>query len=156
MNGKQTAILTGAALLAAVALGVTAALRGDSKVDPDAKDVKPIADARAAGEAPDFAIYKAARTDGGAQYYGVSKTDAGCVATGKTTTCFEALTKVVFVDGSPCRRQRAKAGPASCARRLPDGGERDFGDENVMQAGQWVDHGGCEEAPCAVFFGDAP
>lgn len=154
MNRNQ--VLAGAALLAAIAVAGVAALR-DSKADPDPKDVKQLAAARDAGEAPDYAVYKTAALDGGAVYFGVQRNcttvDAGMRGAATRDDCAE---KVTFIDASPCRRRPAKATPGSCALLLPDGGERDFGDLNTLQAGQWVDRGGCEETPCAVFFGDDP
>lgn len=140
MESKTTAILAGSALAAAVAITGAALLAGGAiTVDPDPKDVKTVAAAQDAGEAPDFAVYKTLRSDGGTAFYGLS-------ATGKVT----------FVDGSPCRRKRAKAAPGSCTMKLADGGERDLGDGNTIQPGRWADHGGCEETACAVFYGDAP
>lgn len=200
MNRNQA--LAGAALLAALAAGGVGVLQA-SKVDPDAKDVKQLAEARDAGEAPDYAVYPGERSDGGRVYYGLSsiadvaaieaekarlveqfafmkaeRVDAGRLAadagwftlrdagTGYVVVAPDGglglqvdaplKEKVTFLDGSPCRRRPAKSAPGTCNLRLPDGGERDFGADNVMQAGQWVDRGGCEEAPCAVFFGEAP
>jgi hypothetical protein len=143
--------LTGAALLAAIAVGGVAVL-SDSKVDTAAKDVMALASARDAGEALDYAVYKAERSDGGSVYYGLSTefVDAG------RGQALQRREKVTFLSGSPCRRRPAKSAVGTCNLRLSDGGERDFGADNVMQDGQWVDRGGCEEAPCAVFFGVTP
>lgn len=157
---NRTQALAGAALLAALAVGA-AVLDADTKADPEQKDVKTFADARDAGEAPDYAVYKADRSDGGVVYYGVSIVliDAGSdvlrLADGGQAVFARdprRVEKTVFIDGSPCRRRPVKSAPGSCSLRLSDGGERDFGDDNTMQAGQWIDHGGCVETPCAVFF----
>lgn len=112
--------------------------------DPLPQDIKTVAAARDAGEAPDYAVFQADRSDGGSVYYGISTTKDGG-------------TKKVYLNGSPCRRKSSKAKPdAGCPIRLPDGGERDYGVNNTIQSGKWVDRGGCEETPCAVFFGSEP
>lgn len=153
------------ALALALALGGTKLAPYAVKADPVSKDVKVLSIARDAGEAPDYAVYKADRSDGGTVYYGlkIELLDAGTrIETlkdgGQLVVALEPVRaeKVTFLDGSPCRRRPAKSTPGTCNLSLPDGGERDFGADNVMQAGQWVDRGGCIETPCAVFFGEAP
>lgn len=67
------------------------------------------------------------------------------------------------VASSPCRRRPAGVPVAKCSRVCvpqnpqgtgqPPAGPCDSGDDVVMQAGQWVDNGGCEQVACAVVLG---
>lgn len=57
---------------------------------------------------------------------------------------------------SPCRARPVGAPKASCLAKGIDGGERDQGAENVMQPGDWIDHGGCVETACTVMQGEKP
>lgn len=57
-----------------------------------------------------------------------------------------------LVATSPCAWRPARAPKNSCLRRLPDAGTVDFGDENVMQEGEWVG-AGCQRVACSVWLG---
>lgn len=58
----------------------------------------------------------------------------------------------VLLDQFPCRRRTLGSKPGDCNLLLPDGGERDFGEQNTIQPGLWVDHGGCEPTACVAVF----
>lgn len=51
-----------------------------------------------------------------------------------------------------CAERPPGIAPEKCLKLLPDGGTRDFGDENVMRPGQWVGDG-CRKVACTVMAG---
>lgn len=59
----------------------------------------------------------------------------------------------LVVTDAPCVRRRAGAPVASCRRRQPDGGARDFGELNRFPADEAVG-GGCEGVACSVVAGE--
>lgn len=61
----------------------------------------------------------------------------------------------VKLDKSPCARRPTGVKATDCLAIEVDGGTRDQGDENTMQAGWWVG-GGCVPTACVVLAGEAP
>ncbi len=135
-------------LAAAVVVGAVAALSIGVAFtkDPDPKDVKPIADAVDAGLVKEATTFAMQKTDGTTVYASVTKDVQGNDV-------------VTYVDHSPCRRRPKGVPVALCSRvcstvlGVTEKAPCDPGAENVMQAGQWVDNGGCEEAACVVVLG---
>ncbi len=106
----------------------------------DAGTVVKLGDAIDAGLVKATSTYAQVGADGGTVYVSVVQLKDGGTAS-------------TMLDASPCRRRPKGTTAAKCLAKLADGGTRDPGAENVMQAGQWVDNGGCEQCACAVIFG---
>lgn len=87
--------------------------------------------------------------------------DAGTTQWVEVKTFDDGTVTKTVVPSSPCRCRPHGVTPLGCSKvcvKNPLDGKTppspcDSGEDNVMQAGQWVDNGGCVECACAVVFG---
>lgn len=141
MNNSQVVALAAAVLVVAggIAVGtgtIDVGSDGDMKVSADAGPRTQLAKMSTADKAAlAFAVYAVDDLDGGQAPLALMP-DGG----------------QVLLDTFPCMRRALGSKPGDCNLLLPDGGERDFGELNTMQPGQWADHGGCEPTACVAVF----
>lgn len=118
-----------AAALAAVAVGVAVGLRDADLAERGASGRARMGESKVV-ELPDAGVgyaYPVDLDDGGTEYR--------------------------VTDAAPCVRRPEGAPVASCLRREPDGGARDFGDLNRFPASEAVG-AGCEPVACSIVFGE--
>lgn len=121
--------------------GDVAQLGLKATVDPSAIAPVPLASATAQGFVALANIYGVPTIDGGRAFVAIMRqADGG--------------TRAVWVDSSPCAKRPTGIPAGQCLSRLTDGGTREQGDENVMQANGWVGVG-CRPVACAIFAGDS-
>lgn len=146
MNPKTAAVgaalalaALGAALVVSNGKGGTIEVAATDFESADSKEAVSVDALRDAGVSVGWAVFQKPSKDGSAYFY---KEAGGWVK----------------VDSSPCRMRPKGAKPSDCmhvaipeSARFPndDGGLVDFGDENVMQPGEWVG-AGCVEVPCVT------
>ena len=118
-----------AAALAAVAVGAAVGLQSDDLSERGASGRARLGESKVV-EMPDAGIGYA---------YPVDLDDGG--------------TEFRVTSDAPCRRRPEDAPVASCLRREPDGGSRDFGTLNRFPASEAVG-AGCEPVACSIVFGE--